>query len=196
LFEGLYRLCEWQVIFYDQTGEAPMRAGNQLANAPAAVINMYPSKDEQWITVTTGTWRSVQKVAALLGEPAEDYANPEKQFSRRDRLDDLLRAYVAERDTDVVLAAMEQAEVVASVIYSVEDIVNDKTYAERDDIITVKDAELGPIRMQAVLPHMANHGGEVWRAGPALGEDNDLVYKEYIGLSDDELTSLKTAKIV
>ncbi|MDQ1397032.1 MAG: hypothetical protein QOG64_2291 [Acidimicrobiaceae bacterium] len=196
LFEALYRLCEWQVIFYDQTGEAPMRAGNQLANAPAAVINMYPSKDNQWVTVTTGTWRSVQKVAALLGEPPEDYATPELQFALRDRLDDLLRAFVAERDVDEILPAMEQAEVVASIIYSVEDIVNDKTYAERDDIITVKDDELGPIRMQAVLPHMANHGGEVWRTGPALGEDNDLVYKEYMGISDDEITSLKAAKII
>jgi formyl-CoA transferase len=196
LFEALYRLCEWQVIFYDQTGIAPMRAGNQLANAPAAVINMYPSKDEQWITVTTGTWRSVQKVAALLGEPPEDYENPEKQFSRRDRLDDLLRTYVAERNTDEVLAAMEQAEVVASIIYSVEDIVTDKTYAEREDVITVQDSELGPVRMQAVLPHMANHGGEVWRTGPDLGEDNDLVYRDYIGMSDDEFKDLQKSKVI
>jgi formyl-CoA transferase len=196
LFEALYRLCEWQVIFYDQTGIAPMRAGNQLANAPAAVINMYRSKDDTWITVTTGTWRSVQKVAALLGEPPDEYATPELQFARRDHLDDLLRSYVGERSTDAVLTEMEAAEVVASVIYDVEDITNDKTYAERDDIITVDDRELGAVRMQAVLPHFANHRGNVWRTGPKLGEDNELVYKEYLGMSDEEFDELRSGKVI
>jgi crotonobetainyl-CoA:carnitine CoA-transferase CaiB-like acyl-CoA transferase len=196
LYEGLYRLIEWQVIFYDQTGIPPMRAGNQLANAPAAVINMYKSKDDTWITVTTGTWKSVQKVAALLGEPAEDYATAALQFERVDRLDDLLRAYVAERSTEDVLAAMEQAQVVASVIYDVEAIVNDKTYAEREDVITVDDPELGPVRMQAVLPHFSNHRGRVWRTGPSLGEDDELVYKKYIGMSDEEYDALQAANVI
>src|SRR5690606_16765321 len=100
------------------------------ANAPAAVINMYQSADGQWVTVTTGTWKSVQKVAALLGEPPEDYATPELQFERRGRLDDLVRQYVGSRPVAEVLDAMESAEVVASVIYDVEDIINDKTYIE------------------------------------------------------------------
>jgi crotonobetainyl-CoA:carnitine CoA-transferase CaiB-like acyl-CoA transferase len=196
LFEALYRLCEWQVIFYDQTHESPMRAGNQLANAPAAVINMYKSADDTWITVTTGTWRSVQKVADLLGEPAEGYASAELQFGKRDRLDALLQEYIAARSTDEVLDAMESASVVASIIYDVETIVNDKTYAEREDVITVEDEQLGPVRMQAVLPHFANHGGSVWRTGPALGEDNDHVYKTYLGMGDDELDKLRAAGVV
>lgn len=196
LFEGLYRLIEWQVIFYDQLGVSPMRAGNQLANAPAAVVNMYKSSDDTWITVTTGTWKSVQKAAALLGEPAEDYATPEQQFERVDRLDELLRAFIGARTTDEVLTAMEDAQVVASPIYRVEDIVNDPTYHERNDVITVDDPELGEVRMQAVLPHLSNHGGAVWRTGPALGEDNELVFKNYVGMRDDEFDKLTAANII
>ena len=45
LFESLFRLIEWQVIVYDQLGVPPMRAGNQLAVAPGAVINTYLSAD-------------------------------------------------------------------------------------------------------------------------------------------------------
>ncbi len=196
LFEALYRLCEWQVIVYDQTGIVPMRAGNQLANAPAAVVNLFSSKDDQWVTVTTGTWRSVQKVAALLGESAEDYDTPEKQFARRDRLDVLMREFVAERLAQDAIDAMTEAEVVASLIFSVEDILADPTYAEREDVITVDDPDLGPVRMQAVLPKLANHGGEVWRTGPALGEDNELVYKTYIGMTDEELATLTAQAVI
>jgi formyl-CoA transferase len=91
---------------------------------------------------------------------------------------------------------MEAAEVVASVIYDVADIMSDKTYAERGDVITVQDPELGPVRMQAVLPHFANHTGRVWRTGPALGQDNELVYKTYLGMSDEEYERLQAGNII
>jgi formyl-CoA transferase len=196
LFEALYRLCEWQVIVYDQTGIVPMRAGNQLFNAPAAVINMYKSKDDVWVTVTSGTWRSVQKVAAVLGEPAEEYATAELQSERVDRLDELLRAFVGERSAVEALAALDAAEVVASVIYDVPAILRDTTYSERADVITVDDAELGPVRMQAVLPHLSNHAGAVWRTGPGLGEDNELVFKGFLGMSETEYEALQAAQVI
>src|SRR3984957_843856 len=41
LYDGLFRLIEWQIIFYDQLGVIPERIGNKLAAAPAAVINLY-----------------------------------------------------------------------------------------------------------------------------------------------------------
>lgn len=196
LFEALYRLCEWQVIFYDQTGVAPMRAGNQLANSPAAVVNTYKSRDGHWITVTSGTTRSVQKVAALLGEPHENYATAELQSAHRQHIDQLLRDYIAERAADDVLIEMDGSEITASVIYSMKEIAEDKTYREREDIITIDDPDLGPVRMQAVLPKLAHHGGRVWRTGPKLGQDNELVYKGYLGMNDGEFSSLQENKII
>lgn len=196
LFEALFRLCEWQVIFYDQTGSPPLRAGNRLANAPAAVINTYLSSDQKWVTVTTGTWRSVQTVAALLGEPAEDYDAPQKQLDKSDHLDRLLQEYVGSRTAEDALAAMHAAEITASLIYDAAAIVEDQTYREREDIVTIDDDQLGPIRMQAVLPKLANHPGRIWRAGPELGADTDLVLREWLGLDDDELDCLRDSKAI
>jgi crotonobetainyl-CoA:carnitine CoA-transferase CaiB-like acyl-CoA transferase len=196
LFETLYRLIEWQVILFDQLGEVPTRAGNQLANAPAAVINTYQTKEGVWLTVTSGTPRSVRNVADLLGENPEEYDTVEKQYERRGRLDDLLRSWLAERSADEALTVMAQAEVVASRIYSMADIVADPTYAERGDVIQIEDKDLGTVRMQAVIPKLANHPGAVWRTGPALGEDNDVVFREYLGLEAAELDQLRSDGVV
>ena len=57
-------------------------------------------------------------------------------------------------------------------------------------MITVDDPDLGPVRMQAVIPKMAAHGGSVWRTGPTLGEDNGLVFKDYLGISDADYQDL------
>jgi formyl-CoA transferase len=193
LFETLYRLIEWQVITYDQTGQVPTRAGNRLSVSPAAVINTYLSRDEHWITVTSGTPRSVQKIAALVGEPAGDYDTVQKQRARADRLDNLLRAWIGSVHIDEALAAMAEAEVVASKIYTVEDILADQTYAERGDVITVDDEDFGTVRMQGVIPKMVNYPGQVWRGGPGLGEDNELVYKKLMGMPDEEYDRLRSA---
>jgi formyl-CoA transferase len=192
LFESLFRLIEWQVVLYDQLGIAAERAGNRLASAPAAVINMYLAENNEWVTVTTGTWRSVQKVASLLGEPPEDYDSPEKQAARRDRLDELLHEYVGARTAQETVDSMIAAGVVASTVFSMREIMTDPTYAEREDIITIEDEDLGPLRMQAVVPRMHNHPGRVWRTGPKLGADNDLVFKKILNLSDDEIAALRS----
>ncbi|MEU8786225.1 CoA transferase [Streptomyces sp. NPDC048637] len=196
LFEPLFRLVEWQVIVHDQLGKIPERAGNQLAVAPAAVINTYRSGDGDWITVTSATLRSVRNVARLLGLPEDEFATAQQQYAGRGQLDERLRAWIAERGTTECLRAFDRAEVVASPVFSAEDIANDPVYAERGDIVTVDDPDLGPVRMQAVIPHFHRQPGHVWRTGPALGQDNRLVYREWLGLSEEELRELEKNDVV
>ncbi len=114
LFESLYRLIEWQVIVQDQLGVTPERAGNQLPVSPAAVINTYLSSDDTWITVTSGTPRSVRNVAVLLGESADDYMTVEQQNLGRQRLDQLLAEWIRHRPGRQALETMRDAQVVAS----------------------------------------------------------------------------------
>jgi formyl-CoA transferase len=196
LFEPLFRLVEWQVIVHDQLGTVPERAGNQLAVAPAAVINTYRSRDGEWITVTSATPRSVRNVARLLGLPDEQFATTQQQHARRGELDEGLRAWVAGHSTAECLAEFARNEVVASRVFSAADIAEDPVYAERGDIVTVDDPDLGPVRMQGVIPHFHRSPGRVWRTGPALGQDNSLVYRDWLGLDEKELTDLEERGVV
>lgn len=190
LYEGLYRLIEWQVIFYDQLGEVPERVGNRLAAAPAAVINTFKTGDGHWLTVTSGTPRSVQNVAALVGESLEDYATPAMQAERRERLDRLVAEWISQRPLEECLKVMGDLEVVASPIYTVKDILDDQTFRERKNVVEIEDADLGAVRMQGVVPQLANYPGSVWRTAPALGEDNDGVFIDRLGMSADEVAAL------
>ena len=196
LFEPLFRLVEWQIIVADQLGTVPNRSGNQLAVAPAAVVNTYASADGVWITVTSGTPRSVRNIAALLGEPSGEYRTVAQQADRTQRLDDLLRDWIGARTAEQALAEIALAEVVASRVYTASDILADPIYAEREDIIEVDDRDLGPVRMQAVVPRMAQRPGTVWRTGAALGQDNDLVFGEWLGRPAEELAGLEEQGVI
>lgn len=190
LYDGLFRLIEWQVIFYDQLGTPPERVGNKLAAAPAAVINLYKTVDGKWLTVTSGTPRAVVNTARLVGEDVADYATREQQSRNAARLDTLLAEWISTRDVAECMATMKDIGVVASPIYSVADIVEDQTFKERDSIAEVEVDGLGKVRMQNVFPKLANHAGAIWRAAPKLGEDNARVYGEFIGKSPEDIERL------
>lgn len=196
LSDTLFRLVEWQVILRDQLGYAPNRSGNQLAVAPAAVVNVFRAADGGWVTVTSGTPRSVQNIARLLGFDPEQYSTQAAQVAGTQQLDDGLRAWIAEHDTVECLRVMEAAGVVASKVYDMDDILSDPIVEERQSVVTVADRDLGPVRMQGVVPTFVNDEGAVWRTGPELGEDNDVVYGEWLGLSEDERAALAADGVI
>lgn len=196
LSDTLFRLVEWQVILRDQLGYAPNRSGNQLAVAPAAVVNVYRAADGGWVTVTSGTPRSVSNIARLLGFDTAKYETQESQVAGTQELDDGLREWIAGHDTEECLRAMEEAGVVASRVYDMDDILADPIFEERKSIVSVPDADLGQVRMQGVVPTMVNDEGTVWRTGPALGQDNDLVYGDWLGMNQQERTRLADEGVI
>ena len=48
------------------------------------------------------------------------------------------------------------------------------------------------MRMQNVIPKLTNYTGSVWRSAPKLGEDNELVYKDWIGKSPSDFDALRS----
>lgn len=196
LFEPLFRLVEWQVILHDQLGITPQRTGNALAVAPAAVIGCYRTADDAWVTVTSGTPRSVVNIVRLLGMDTEALADTAAQAAARAEIDAALETWIAARPADEAVEALVAAEVVASRVFDMEAIAADPIYAERGDIVTVPDADLGEVRMQAALPHFRTDPGSVWRTGAALGEDNDLVYADWLGLGAEQVAELREKKVI
>ena len=75
-------------------------------------------------------------------------------------------------------------------------MVDDPVFQWREDIVSVEDAELGTVHMQSVFPKLKNHGGQVWRTGPALGEDNELVLREWLRVDHAELLELREQKVI
>jgi formyl-CoA transferase len=50
--------------------------------------------------------------------------------------------------------------------------------------------------MPGITPRLAERPGRVWRTGPALGQDNELVYREYLGLPADRMADLQARGVI
>jgi formyl-CoA transferase len=82
------------------------------------------------------------------------------------------------------------------VAYSVADIFADPHVQARGDIEIVEDPTIGPVRMQGVYPRFSRTPGEIRRGAPRLGEHNDEVYRELLGLTIADLERLRVQRVI
>jgi crotonobetainyl-CoA:carnitine CoA-transferase CaiB-like acyl-CoA transferase len=124
-----------------------------------------------------------------------EFAHNDGRALQSNMLDDAISVWTMSQPIDVVLQALETAEVPAGRIYSVADIVADPHYQARGMIL---DAELpggAAVKMPGIVPKLSETPGSVNWQGPTLGQHTDSVL-DGLGLSADDIARLKTEGVV
>ena len=93
-------------------------------------------------------------------------------------------------DAAEIEAACIAHEVPVGTAYSAADMLVDPHFAARGDLVTIDDPVAGPHRQQAPFPRLDGHRPEPPRPAPLLGEHNDEVWGELVGLSGAEIERL------
>ena len=72
-----------------------------------------------------------------------------------DEIDEAVAAWIRQRDRAEVLAAFEAAEAAIAPIYDASDILVDPQLEAIGAILSIDDAELGPIKMSNVISRLS-----------------------------------------
>ena len=73
----------------------------------------------------------------------------------------------------------------------------DPHFAARESIVNTPTPEWPELKMQNVFPKMSKTQGEIrWTGAVTLGEHNTEVYKELLGLDEEELKDLLGKSII
>jgi formyl-CoA transferase len=107
-----------------------------------------------------------------------------------DALDDLLLAWIAERDRPTVLAELANADIPVAPVNDAHGVLTDEQLLARGDIVTALHEVLGQVSMLASPAWI-----DGWRAAPEaagfnVGQHNVDVYGELLGLAADDLEVL------
>jgi formyl-CoA transferase len=60
----------------------------------------------------------------------------------------------------------------------------------------VPHPQFGTIRMQNVIPKLSETPGRIRTPSPALGEHNDEIYLEFLGMPRERYEALKSARVI
>ncbi len=192
IIEPILTILGPQPIVYDQLGIVQMRAGNgSVNNAPR---NTYRTADGKWVAISTSAQSIAERVMRLVGHPEVIdqvwFASGAERAQHAEELDRYVGDWIVERNLSEVIQSFEEAEAAVAPIYDISEIMQDPQYQALDAIVTVDDAELGEVKMQNVMFRMSETPGHIRWAGRRLGEDNPTVYRDELGLTDDDLAEL------
>ena len=198
LYEPVFRLAESQVIGYDQLGIVKQRRGNRLEEDSPR--NAYATADGEWLTISASSDRTFARLAEAIGRPelALDprFSDNASRIANDAELDGIIAAWMAARTADEIMDVLARREVVAGKVYDVEDIFEDPHFAAREDIVSVPDLDFGTVKMPGVFPRFSRSSCRVRWSGGRMGQDNDKVYGELLGLGQGELGELRAQGVI
>lgn len=198
LLESLFSLVANRFLDFDQLGLIAERKGSRAASSSPR--NLYRTKDDRWIAISASTQRIAERLFVLMRREdlIEDprFSSNAQRVANAAEIDEIVGAWVATYDRDEVLQLMVDASVAAAPVTDMSDMAVDPHLAERGAIESVDHPVLGTVRMPGVLPRLTRTPGRIRHPGPPKGSSTDELYRELLGLSDDELASLQDEKVI
>ncbi len=199
LYESLFRLIEAFVPSYDQLGRVPERRGHAMETA--SPVGTYQCRDGGWVVMTASTQPTWERTARAIGHPElvddERFLTNELRVQHAADLNELLEPWFATRTRDEAQAIMDEHGVPLAPIMSIADIFENEQYAARENIIRIDHPTLGSVALPGLIPKLSRTPGAVKHPGPEQpGAFNQEVYGDLLGLSSEEIESLKSADVI
>jgi crotonobetainyl-CoA:carnitine CoA-transferase CaiB-like acyl-CoA transferase len=177
-------------------------AGNRLEHPPAAPHGVYPaSGEDRWVAITVFSDEEWSRFADAIGRPAwtadERFASQQSRWENQDALDEAIAAWTGERDRHEVTKLLQDAGVRAGAVQNAEDLnETDPQLTHRGVFFQLDHPVIGEARFEGVPVRFDGMSADNWRSGPMLGEDNEYVFRELLGIGDDELAELAASGVI
>jgi crotonobetainyl-CoA:carnitine CoA-transferase CaiB-like acyl-CoA transferase len=197
LYEAVFSVMESMLPEFDRFDVVRERTGSILPGI--APTSAYACVDGSFVLIAANGDSIFQRLCRALGrddlaaDPA--LAHNDGRAARQQWLDDQIEDWTRTRTPDDVVARMAAADVPASKIYTIRDIVADAQYRARDMIREIRLADGSTLAVPGVVPKLSRTPGGFAGGGPALGEHTDEVLRE-IGHDAAAIAALRTRGII
>jgi len=186
-------LPEWALAGYQRE-----RTGAVLPNVSPS--NVYPTADGDLVLIAANQDSVFKRLTEVMGQPelaADDrYSTHSARGATMTELDTLIAGWTTTLTADVLLDKLHTGGVPAGRIFRARDMFGDPHFAARQAIIKVVHPELGEFPMQNVAPKLSRTPGRVRTAGPALGEHNEEIWRDLLGLTAAELEQYTARSVI
>jgi formyl-CoA transferase len=195
LYEPLYRQIEQQIIVQDQLGRTLRRIGNENPGDP--YVGVWQTKEGRHYSFSAATAESIEDVLKAMDLHEDPRFNDfDTCLEHRREFQAAVGEWMSARTVAEIQEAFDRFEAPGTPVMSAAELIEDPHLLAREMVVTVDDDELGPLRMQGLVPKMSLTPGEIRHAGQAIGARNEEVYGELLGLSADDVAALRDKGVI
>jgi crotonobetainyl-CoA:carnitine CoA-transferase CaiB-like acyl-CoA transferase len=209
LYGGLLYMYGAHIAEASLAGVSHIRRGNNMPRFPTipvgGLMGSAECSDGNWVSYSMVADRFAVEVATFLEQHGvseaamEKVTNPATGRVDKVRVGELMKGWISGQDRSTVLSEFERAGIPMAPVYSMTDLLDDPHYKDREEFIKVPSGQDGnfvempggPFRLDGQL------GGRLRsNARDAIGEDNVPVYRDFVGLSEQEIETLHDRRVI
>jgi len=188
-------------------GKQPPRMGNRVPHmAPHGIFRCAPDAalgdlaDQRFVSIAVGSDEEWRALCTVMGQPglADDprFRTLADRKANEDELEAVVEAWTSTIDAFEARDRLQTAGVAAFPPLMNRELAEDPHLNERGFFVEKEHPEVG-VRKHAGIPwRMSGTPCEVWRAAPTIGQDNEYVYGEVLGLSSQQVADLVEREII
>ena len=175
--------------------------GNHADFDAMAPHNIYAADgDDRWVALACrddDDWHALRELLDDDAALAAQFSTLQGRIEHQNALDDIVGRWVGSREASAAARDLVAAGVPASVVKSPHERIDEDPDLETWGLFpTVKHPLMGKVRVEGVPVHYSETDWSIDKAAPLLGEDNDHIFRELIGLDEAELARLRTEGVV
>ncbi|RJG04512.1 CoA transferase [Noviherbaspirillum sedimenti] len=186
-------------LYYGSKGQNPPRTGNRHGGMAEAPYNVYTCRDG-WVAllcVSEKHWESLLETMGrmdMLNDPK--FVDLQARVDNINELDSIINGWTSQFTKDDLVRLLTAKRIPCAPVREIDEVVNDPHMHARGTLQRIDHPELGNV----VLPTgpMIFPGTEQTTLTPSKmpGDDNELVYSAWLGVSPEELGTLKDMGVV
>ncbi len=186
---GSYSLSPW-LLDYEIDGVIGTRMGNR---SPRAVPHgaFACQGEDRWIAITCWTDDEWARLTGILGFDDPSLATLDARLERVDEVEAAVVAWTQTRTREEAADLLQAAGIEAVPVQDFGDVHQDPQVQHREHFVPLTHPYMGDGLYERTGTRVgdAPHGYD--RSGPTLGQDNDWVLGEVLGLAPDERKRLE-----
>jgi len=168
--------------------------GNDAENRPAAPYGCYKcSGEDRWCVIAVFSEDEWQSLCGVLGNPAwseeDKFSSLAGRKKHKEILDRHMGEWTAGQTAENVVDGLQSAGIAAGVVQNAEDLANDPQLSAGNFFTTLNHPVLGEINTDTYPIKFENYRQAAWKASPSLGEANQYVFEELLGMKKTTIRS-------
>jgi benzylsuccinate CoA-transferase BbsF subunit len=185
---------------YAMNGRSAGPIGNRHPRAAAAPHGVFPcAGEDRWIAIAVTSDEAWQGLVRAMEAPAWATAPALATLAGRlaaiDTIHEQLAAWTAGSDDYALAGRLQTAGVAAAPVLNVADLLRDPHYRARGTFIEVHHPLGFKETIYGAYVKTSRSVIEV-RTGPRIGQDNERVFKEILGMPEDRYRALVETKVI
>jgi crotonobetainyl-CoA:carnitine CoA-transferase CaiB-like acyl-CoA transferase len=192
----LFASIEFSPPYFINGKALPRLGSGHPAMAPG---NQYMAKDGP-VFICTGVLEQIHKLYRLMGRAdlvdSPLGANQSERYKYKKQIDAAVEEWTSTKTVDEIMKILNDADIPASPVPSLEQVCNDPQLYEREMIIEVEQELSGMVKTPGSPFKMSKTPGNIRYPSPILGEHNLEVYSGMLGYTEEEMAQLSAEGVI